>query len=309
VILEVSLIVALPGPRRVAALAISRASSAIAATRSSSGSWAITIGSGAGTWSGIKLNCAGCTVILLAGWVPCSLHLAARPDGPTATRPASTSRCRSATRPPSPARPARGRLEVGPLGRDQRLAAVGQHQQQLQTAMPAHLAQLLQPLALERMADTSDHHRAHRPTPSPARRPRRGGRPRAAPPWPPARGCAVQAAHGIAQIHRAALGQARGQPQHARFAARARQPARLQRCHRASQSIHAIGVPSDSPRRLDEPVDEVGPFKPAAVADQQLNRSLSGIQAPGVGPQRRREVLETGSESGSPSTTFHTPHS
>jgi hypothetical protein len=58
-----------------------------------------------------------------------------------------------------------GRLEIGPLGGDQALGAVGQDQQQLETAMPTHLTQLLQRLPLERMTDTGDHHRVHRPTP------------------------------------------------------------------------------------------------------------------------------------------------
>jgi hypothetical protein len=58
-----------------------------------------------------------------------------------------------------------GRLKIGPLGGDQGLGAVGQDQQQLETAMPTHLTQLLQRLALERVARPRDHHRVHRPTP------------------------------------------------------------------------------------------------------------------------------------------------
>ena len=52
---------------------------------------------------------------------------------------------------------------------------------------------------------------------------------------------------------------------------------------------------------------ELGAFQPAAVPDQQLDRSLGRIQALGAGAQRRCEVLETGSESGSRSTASAIP--
>jgi hypothetical protein len=42
--------------------------------------------------------------------------------------------------------------------------------------------------------------------------------------------------------------------------------------------------------------------QPPRVGDQQLNRGLDGICTQRVGAQRRREVLETGSESGIRST-------
>jgi hypothetical protein len=51
------------------------------------------------------------------------------------------------------------RLQVGPLGRDQRLGAVGQDQRRLQPALAALPAQHLQRLALKRMVAAGDRDR------------------------------------------------------------------------------------------------------------------------------------------------------
>jgi hypothetical protein len=51
------------------------------------------------------------------------------------------------------------RLEVGPLGGDQRLGAIRQHQRQLQPALAALPAQHLQRLALKRVVAAGDRDR------------------------------------------------------------------------------------------------------------------------------------------------------
>jgi hypothetical protein len=50
-------------------------------------------------------------------------------------------------------------LEIGPLGRDQRLRAIRQHQRQLQPALSALPAQHLQRLALQRVVAAGDRDR------------------------------------------------------------------------------------------------------------------------------------------------------
>jgi hypothetical protein len=45
-------------------------------------------------------------------------------------------------------------------------------------------------------------------------------------------------------------------------------------------------------------LDEFFVAQPPAVPDQQLNSRLGAEQAPRMRPQRSREVLDTGSESG-----------
>jgi hypothetical protein len=55
--------------------------------------------------------------------------------------------------------PPRWRLEIGPLGGDQRLGAIGQDQRQRQPALAALPAQHLQRLALQRVVATGDRDR------------------------------------------------------------------------------------------------------------------------------------------------------
>jgi hypothetical protein len=52
-----------------------------------------------------------------------------------------------------------GLAQIGPRRRDQRLAAIRQHQQQLDPAVPSHPAQHLQLPPFQRVSPTRDHHR------------------------------------------------------------------------------------------------------------------------------------------------------
>jgi hypothetical protein len=49
-------------------------------------------------------------------------------------------------------------VQIGPGRRNQRLAAIRQHQQQLDAAMPPHPAQHRQRPSLQRMTPPRDHH-------------------------------------------------------------------------------------------------------------------------------------------------------
>ncbi len=62
-------------------------------------------------------------------------------------------------------------VQVGPRRRDQRLAAIRQHHQQLQLPLPASLPQHRQLLAPHGMTRPGDPHRAHRVAPPAPRRP------------------------------------------------------------------------------------------------------------------------------------------
>jgi hypothetical protein len=53
-------------------------------------------------------------------------------------------------------------------------------------------------------------------------------------------------------------------------------------------------------------LDEFFAAQPPSMTDQQLNRGLGAEQAPRMRPQRSREVLDTGSESGFRSTASTT---
>src|SRR5215472_13343293 len=129
-----------PGCAVIAARPISPASSVTAAATCVPGSWAISITGGAGTWSGSRLSCTGCTGVLLGRWLACSLLPAvAVPGGKSRNQRAGSQQILQ------PAHGRRGRrlaglsisaaalgCRVGPCRRNQRLAAIGQHQQQLQ---------------------------------------------------------------------------------------------------------------------------------------------------------------------------------
>src|ERR1019366_16562 len=61
------------GSAGCAAWMIRRARIVPAASATGEGSWLASCDGGAGTWSGSRLSCAGCTVVLLARRLPCSL--------------------------------------------------------------------------------------------------------------------------------------------------------------------------------------------------------------------------------------------
>lgn len=106
----------------------------------------------------------------------------------------------------------------------------------------------------------------------------------------------IQAADRRTQRHRRVLGNAGGDPQHPRLATRAHQPARAQ-CRHRSRPVHPRHHSPIGPAGLHEAIDEVATHQPPAVADQQLNGSLGGIQPRRCRPQGRRQVLDTGSKS------------
>ena len=185
------------------------------------------------------------------------------PHTVTAVQPARVVlRTRRATRPPASRRgqirqrpqrrrPARcrrrcrgGRFVVGPRRGQQRLGPVGQHHQQLQSAVAAHPTQHPQLLPGQRVPRPGDQHRRRRrrrrrPTrPRGMAAPRRAARPRRpASGWPRP----TRSARRRGRPH--AGGQARGDPQHRGLATRAPQPPGLQRADRARQSTTAITVP------------------------------------------------------------------
>ena len=149
-------------PSRAAALAITLASNVIAVVTASAGSCSTVGAGGAGSGSGDRgrdrvwyqteldrlHGSPPCTVTSLQ---PVPLRSSRRPG-----RLTSSHTCSRSASDPSVATDARtvhaGRLGVGPRRRDQRLAAVGQHQQQLHRPVPAHPAQHPQRPALQRMA-------------------------------------------------------------------------------------------------------------------------------------------------------------
>jgi hypothetical protein len=109
----------------------------------------------------------------------------------------------------------------------------------------------------------------------------------------------VQAGQRRTQIQPSAHGDARRDPQHLFLTARARQPPAIQRRHHRSpfHERHrrvAHQVQAD----LDESADEVATPQPPLMPDQQLGGRLGRVQTLRVRPQRRRQVPETGSESG-----------
>ena len=102
----------------------------------------------------------------------------------------------------------------------------------------------------------------------------------------------VKTGQGATQVDRHALGDARGDPQHRRFAVAARQDTGLQRRHRRLP-VHPRHRPAVRPALagLDNAVDEVVALEPAPVADQQLNRGLGRVQARRARAQRCRHPL------------------
>ena len=191
---------------------------------------------------------------------------------------------------------------VGPLGRDETLAAIAQHDQQLQSAVSAKMAQYHQRLPLQRMPATRDRHgrghrlitalagvvaypatwrRLQRPNRRPLRR-GRSGRP-ADPPGSPRR-CSRRSAGSAAHLP------TRQHPG----------PQRLDRRHEIHRDQPLTG--EHAPRPTQSDVTEVATPQPLSVTDQQLHSRLQTQQAARPRPQPSRKVLETGSKSGGPST-------
>jgi len=98
----------------------------------------------------------------------------------------------------------------------------------------------------------------------------------------------IEAGHGLPQIHRDALSDARGDPQHSPFTARARQHAPLQRAGRRPE-INRRHHPAakNLPAEFHGDFKEIITEKPRAVPDQQLNGCLRAEQAFRPRPQRR----------------------
>jgi hypothetical protein len=123
----------------VAAWAISRARIRIAAATPVSGNDKITSAGDPGICSGIKLSCAGCTLVLLARWFPRSLSATGIDAGADAGANAGNQlmgvkqlRRRGEDRwcPVQGSALVRRRgVAVGPRRRHQGLASVGQHDQ------------------------------------------------------------------------------------------------------------------------------------------------------------------------------------
>jgi len=118
----------------------------------------------------------------------------------------------------------------------------------------------------------------------------------------------IKAGHHFPQIDRHPLGDARGDPQHPPLTARARQRASLQRARRRCE-VDRRHLPAAEYllARLHRDCKEILAGKPRTVPDQQLNSRLQAQQAFRPRPQRRREVIEARSKSGSPLTTWPMP--
>ena len=163
-----SLIASTSIPSGAAVLAITAASSVIAAATASAGRWSHQ----RRRWPRMRVwyqteldrlhGRPPCTVTSLQP-VP-ALAVCARPGRPPPrTRPASPPASPASPR-PRRCRCCRRPVQVGPGRRDQRLAAIGQHQQQLQPPVPPHPAQLPQRLPLQRVTPPRDHHHRGHPT-------------------------------------------------------------------------------------------------------------------------------------------------
>jgi hypothetical protein len=158
----------------MAAWAISRARILIAAATPVSGSDAITSGGEAGTSSGIKLSCAGCTLVLLARWGPRSLsRTCIRPNAETGNQLVGVQQLRRRGEDrrclPRGMGIVRHRgVAVGPGRRHQGLAPIREHDQQLVAAESAHRPDHLQPLALHGMPRPGHHDLIHRAVPTPS---------------------------------------------------------------------------------------------------------------------------------------------
>ncbi|WP_316745992.1 hypothetical protein [Streptomyces sp. MK7] len=196
---------------------------------------------------------------------------------------------------------------VGPGGRDQGLAAVGEDEQELQPPAAVHLPENLKAVALQRVVIAGDADAGHRASPF--------RKTCAAPGQLPA--CSIAHAASVtvgasklvsASARSMGTPSARlAQPQHLALATGAGQPpaSQLGRHPRPVDERQRRPVPERGDD-LDERGDEVVTVQPPIVADQQLDGHHRAVQPGGPGPQRGREVLDTGSKSGLRSTRSRT---
>jgi len=162
---------------------------------------------------------------------------------------------------------------------DHSFAAIGQHHQQLHTAVPAQPAN-----TLNTWPSSASRHRitltwappftaTHPPSDPQAHTPVTGSMHHRA--GDQDRVAFVQARQHRPQIQPHPPGQARGQPQHLLLAARTRQPPRVQpRDHRLPIDGPPDRTITKSPAEFHRDAQEILTTKPPGVPNQQLNGSL-----------------------------------